>query len=125
MIAISTTLRRSRGRLSLLLAVVLLSATVVTAHSAMGAGHMGASSMSPGHVAGGSGADAAIAMCLAVIEATALVTGAALLGRAMRSHDLLPGTATTLLEPTFASLGPLRARRARPPDLSVLQVFRR
>ena len=122
LIAINIAVRRSRRRLGLVLVAVALSAAVVTAHGALADGHMGG--MTGGHVMDES-TGTVLTVCLAIVETAALTLGAAALARSLSSQRGLsrpiPGSAGPQLLATAAVLAP----RARPPDLSLLQVFRR
>jgi hypothetical protein len=141
LIALNTSLHRSRRRVGILLSTVLLSVAIVSAHGAVAGGHMGPMSsgqaaMAGGHAMGGADvtSDAAaapepggtlMAMCLALAQTAALTLGALALARALAALHLL-GSTVRWLTPQFAFMPrDLLAPRARPPDLSVLQVFRR
>lgn len=136
LIAINRSIRQLHSRVGLLVAVIALSGAVVVAHGAMGASHMNggtmlAEQMTPAQMAGdhtsklsGQG-DLMIAMCLAIAETAAVALGALALGVAMRSlWRLLPAVAWPQ-QPRFSLAAVDRVPRARPPDLSLLQVFRR
>ena len=98
-------LRRRRGRLAVMCAFLLLSATVATAHSSLADPHMGE----------------AAAMCLAIVVGGAAVAAAPSLGPRLsfRRAAVEIGDAN----------GPLAPRRWAPQlprgDPAVLQVFRR
>lgn len=119
LIAVNAALRRNRSRLGVMLATLALSAAVTTAHGALAGDHMGGMQMA------GEPADVAMTMCLAVIGTAALTLGAIALASALRSLRLLPWRLAWPIEPALAPSVAVLAPRARPPDLSVLQVFRR
>ncbi len=131
--ALNTSLRRGRGRIRLLLVTLALGVSVLAAHGALAGGHMawpaaGDMTMTGGHVMGGSAkgsVDELMAMCLAIAETAAVGLGAMAVAVALAA--LLGLTASVrwpdwpLVMAPRAALAP----RARPPDLSRLQVFRR
>lgn len=119
LIAINIAVRRSRRRLGLVLVAVALSAAVVTARGAMADGHMGG--MTGGHVMDVS-AGTVLTVCLAIVETVLLTLSAAALVRALPVSAGCPGRSPG---PQFLATAAVPASRARPPDLSVLQVFRR
>lgn len=121
LIAINTTVRRRRRRLGLALTALVLSAAVVTGHGAMAGGHMGATT--DGDVLD-DGTGAVLTMCLAIVETAALALGAVVLARAL---GLRRGLSRPIAWPAGPQLRPVAAvlaPRPRPPDLSLLQVFR-
>lgn len=136
LIAINRSMRRVRSRALLLVAVLLLSGSVVLAHGAMGAGHMSAAmpamgmagaEMTGGHapLAAEGGSHLMLAMCLAIAETAAFALGALALGLAMRALRRRLTPAFWPPQPQYALPAVARIPRARPPDLSLLQVFRR
>lgn len=122
LIAINTSVRRGRHRLGIVLAAVALSAAVVTAHGAMANGHMG--SMSGGHVMRES-TGTVVTMCLAIVETAALALGAFALARSLHSQTGVSRPVAWPAGPQLLPTAAVLAPRARPPDLSLLQVFRR
>lgn len=135
-IKLNTRLRRGR-RLTLLLVTVLLGVSVVFAHGAVAGGHMapaagghamviGDHEMPAGNAESGSDPGASLmSMCLAIAQAAALALGALALAAAVAAQ--LPRLPAPPWSGGSAVLAPAAAlmRRARPPDLAVLQVSRR
>jgi hypothetical protein len=105
-VVLNRVLRRQRRRMAVIVAMLTLAGAVVSAHSVMGADHMGD----------------ATALCLAVVETAVIAVGGALIvgvALARRPHGfaLFPAAPE---QP--AKSGPARIRaHAGPP---VLQVFR-
>lgn len=141
LIALNTSFRRRR-RVPLLLATLVLGLAVVAAHSALAGGHIGSPAAghamtSGGHqMIGGSvmsdadGAaegpvDALMAMCLAIAETAALALGALAVAGALAALLILTFSLRRPAWPLVLTPLIALAPRARPPDLSVLQVFRR
>lgn len=135
-IALNSQLRRGR-RLALICFTLLLGMSLLAAHGAVSGGHMAAGHGGHAMVATGleapdAGADAdadsgasLMTMCLAIVQAAALTLGALVLAAALAALLLrlpaLPWSShSTVLLPTAALV-----RRARPPDLDVLQISRR
>lgn len=138
LIALNTRLRRGR-RIVLLVATLLLGFAVLAAHGAVAGGHMapaggghvmvaGGHEMPGGDLAGSIAADpgdALMAMCLAIAQTAALALGALALAAALaaalrRGPAMRWPVLPVVLTPTRAL-----THRARPPDLTVLQVCRR
>ncbi len=122
LIAINIAVRRSRRRLGLVLVAVALSAGVVTAHGAMADGHMGA--MGGGHVMDDS-TGTVLTVCLAIVETVVLMLGAVALARSLHGQSGCSRSIVWPAGPQLLATAAVLAPRARPPDLSVLQVFRR
>ncbi len=143
LVALNTSLHRGRRRLGALLSTVVLSLAVVSAHGAVAGGHMAPMSSGQTPVAGGvhvmGTADATsdptaaapepggtmMAMCLALAQTAALTLGALALAGALAALHLLGSTVRRPTPRLVLTPRAARAPRARPPDLSVLQVFRR
>lgn len=119
LIAVNASLRRNRRRLGLVLATFALGLAVTAAHGAMGGGHMAGMSMA------GEPTDVVVTMCLAIVETAALTLGAVALSSALRCRHALPHLLAWPVGPELASVASAPVPRGRPPDLSVLQVFRR
>lgn len=119
LIAVNASLRRNRRRLGLVLATFALGLAVTAAHGAMGGGHMAGMSMA------GEPTDVVMTMCLAIVETAALTLGAVALSSALRCRHALPHLLAWPVGPELASVASAPVPRGRPPDLSVLQVFRR
>ncbi len=122
LIAINSTLRQRRRLLGLALVTLALSAAAVTAQGASAGSHLG--SMAGGHVMS-DGTHAAVTMCLAIVETAALALGAVVVAWALCGQRGLPQPMLWPAEPRHRSAAAPPDRRARPPDLAVLQVFRR
>jgi hypothetical protein len=105
-VGLNIVLRRQRRRIAVIVAMLTLAGAVVTAHSVMGADHMGD----------------ATAMCLAVVETAVIAVGGALIvGVAMARRPHWRAMISVAPQQPAAS-APARIRaRAGPP---VLQVFR-
>jgi len=138
LIALNTSLRRGPGRLRALLATGLVGLAVLAAHGAVAGGHMalpgaGEATMAGGHVMDLDGAagsadgsvDALMAMCLAIAETAALALGAMAIAGALAALLALTSSVRSPVWPIVLAPRAALAPRARPPDLSVLQVFRR
>jgi len=137
-IALNTTVRANRRHLALVAGILLSCLALVFAHGAIAGGHM-TGMATGGHAIGvhgmgdhrpdGAPADDPVAammtMCLAVVQTAALTFAALALLRALAARRVLSGL---LLWPRAGAVllpcAPV-APRARPPDLAVLQVFRR
>jgi len=122
LIAINSMLRQRRRFLGLAVVTLALSAAAVTAQGASAGSHLG--SMAGGHVMS-EGAHAAVTMCLAIVETAALALGAVVVAWALRGPH---GRLQPIVWPVASRRHPSVAapdRRARPPDLALLQVFRR
>jgi len=137
-IALNTTVRVHRRHLGLVGAILLICLALVSAHGAVAGGHMTGMAVG-GHVLAAHGMDdlppdgassddpvaAMMTMCLAVVQTAALTFAALAALRALAARRVLSGL---LLWPRAAAVhlpcAPV-APRARPPDLAVLQVFRR
>ncbi len=139
LIELNASLRRGR-RCATLLATVMLSLAVLSAHGAVAGGHMaspagGHAATSDGHAMGDATSDAAagarepggapMAMCLAIVQTAGLALGALALARALAALLALGSVPRWPTLPRVLTPRVALAARARPPDLSVLQVFRR
>ncbi len=137
-IALNSRLRRGR-RLALLSFTLLLGVSVLAAHGAvtgnhMPSGHGGHAMVASGHGMPDRGADAGadadpgaslMTMCLAIVQAAALALGALALAAALAALLLrLPAPPWPALSTVLLPIAAL-VRRARPPDLALLQVSRR
>lgn len=133
LILLNSSLRRNRGRLSLVLAALTLGLALVAAHGALAGGHMASPAtgyMVHGDATGVPGStdlsgDALMDMCLAIAETAAMALGALALASALAA---LLGSIASMrwpVRPLVLTTGHALTSRARPPDLSLLQVFRR
>lgn len=122
---------------------LVLGLAVLAAHGAAAGGHMvlpaaGHPTTDGGHVMGGGttmvsdavgtadgSVDALMAMCLAIAETAAAALGALALAGALAALLALTPSARWPVWPVVLAPRAALAPRARPPDLSFLQVLRR
>jgi len=135
LIALNTSVRSDRRRLRLLLST-LVGLSVLAAHGAVGGAHMGPPAgehtmTDGGHTmtdvlgAADGSVHALMAMCLAITETAALAFSALALAGALAALLALIASVRRPVWPLVVTPRVALAPRARPPDLSVLQVFRR